>query len=233
MKYDYLPLTNIKMIHVDNSYSFGIDSILLSNFSKMKKNSILIDIGAGSGVLSLLCNELYDLKKVHAVEIQKNKAKLLKNNIINNNIDNINIINEDINSVKDIFAENSIDYIIANPPYYKKDENIKNKSEEFNISRKEIFLDLDDIFNFAKAKLKDRAKLYMIHKPERLYDIFTKCKIMKPKRLKFIHSKDREKPKLVLIEFIKNAKDGLLIEDPIIIYENGDYTSQIKEIYGL
>ena len=80
-KLDYLPKTNIKMIHVDGSYSFGVDSIILGNFAKMKKDKILLDIGAGSGVLSFLSNSLYKLNKVYAVEIQKEKADLLKENI--------------------------------------------------------------------------------------------------------------------------------------------------------
>ena len=45
IKYDYIPKTNIKMIHVDKSYSFGIDSILLADFARMKKNPSLIAIG--------------------------------------------------------------------------------------------------------------------------------------------------------------------------------------------
>lgn len=231
-KLDYIPKTNFKMKHVDKSYSFGVDSIILSNFSKMKNNKRLIDIGSGSGILSLACLSYYGLEKVYSIEIQDEKAKLLKENLKINNIENIKVINDDLNNVK--LNENSVDYIITNPPYYKKGSNIKNEKDEFLISRQEIKMNLDDIFDFSNKVLKDRGKLFMIHKPERLVDIIQKCKNLKLKRIKFVQSKVELKPVFVLLEFVKNANDGLLFENPLIIYdENGKYTKDMRDINGL
>ncbi|WP_311492768.1 methyltransferase [uncultured Anaerococcus sp.] len=229
-KLDYIPRTNLKMIHVEDAYSFGIDSILLGDFAKMKKDKILLDIGSGNGILAMMANGLYDLKKVYAVEIQANKTKILKENLDLNHIKNIEIINEDLNKID--FKENTLDYIITNPPYYKIDQNIKNKDEEFLISRQEIYLNLDDIFAFANKTLKDKGKIFMIHKPERMVEIFNKSGNLKPKRIRFVSSTFDTKPQFILIEFVKNAKDGLKIEDPIIIYKDGSYTNQVKKING-
>lgn len=231
-KLDYIPKTNLYMKHVDNSYSFGIDSILLANFSKMKKNKTLIDIGAGGGILSLACLSYYNLKKVYSIEIQKEKAKLLRENLKLNSLKNIELINEDLNKTN--FKENFVDYIITNPPYYKKGANIKNKEEEFLISRQEIKMNLSDIFKFSNRTLKDRGKLFMIHKPERLVDIVKESGNLKLKKIKFVQSKAFEKPVFILMEFVKNANDGLKFENPLIIYdENNNYTKEVKEINGL
>lgn len=231
-KLDYIPKTNLYMKHVDNSYSFGIDSILLANFSKMKKNKTLIDIGAGSGILSLACLSYYNLKKVYSIEIQKEKAKLLRENLKLNSLKNIELINEDLNKTN--FEENFVDYIITNPPYYKKGANIENKEEEFLISRQEIKMNLSDIFKFSNRTLKDRGKLFMIHKPERLVDIVKESGNLRLKKIKFVQSKAFEKPVFILMEFVKNANDGLKFENPLIIYdENNNYTKEVKEINGL
>lgn len=230
-KLDYLPRTNIKMIHVDGSYSFGVDSIILGDFAKMKKDKIALDIGAGSGVLSFLANSLYKLKKVYAVEIQKAKADLLRENIASNNIENIELINDDLNKID--FKENSLDYIITNPPYYKITDNIGNKEEEFLISRQEKYLKLENIFAFANKTLKDKGKLFMIHKPERMVEIFNKSGNLKPKRVRFVESRVYEKPQFILIEFVKNARDGLKIEDPLVIYEGNSYSKEMKKINDL
>ncbi len=230
-KLDYLPRTNIKMIHVDKSYSFGVDSIILGDFARMKKGRTALDIGAGSGVLSFLTNSLYQLKKVYAVEIQKSKADLLRENISLNNIDNIELINEDLNKID--FKENSLDYIITNPPYYKITDNIGNKEEEFLISRQEKYLKLEDIFAFSNKTLKDKGKLFMIHKPERMVEIFNKSGNLKPKRVRFVESRVYEKPQFILVEFVKNARDGLKIEDPLVIYEGNSYSKEMKQINDL
>ncbi|MFO3715801.1 tRNA1(Val) (adenine(37)-N6)-methyltransferase [Anaerococcus cruorum] len=230
-KLDYIPKTDIKMIHVDKSYTFGVDSIILLDFARMKKNKTLADIGSGSGILSLGANSYYDLEKVYAIEIQKEKAKLLKENLILNKISNIEIINEDLNKVN--LGTNTLDYIITNPPYYKITDNIGNKSKEFLISRQEKYLSLKNIFDFANKTLKDRRKMFMIHKPERMVEIFKESGNLKPKRIKFVHSTYDKKPQFILIEFVKNANDGIKIEDPLIIYENGNYSQQMKIINGL
>ena len=229
-KLDYIPRTKLKMIHIDGAYSFGIDSILLGNFAKMKKNKILLDIGSGNGILAMMANDLYNLKKVYAVEIQKTKTDILEENLKLNDIQNIEIINKNLSDVD--FRENTLDYIITNPPYYKINQNIKNKKEEFLISRQELYLNLDDIFNFANKTLKDKGKLFMIHKPERMVEIFTKAGNIKPKRIQFVSSTFDTKPQFILVEFIKNAKDGIKIEDPIIIYKDGKYTDQVRKING-
>lgn len=231
-KLDYIPKTNLYMKHVDNSYSFGIDSILLANFSKMKQNKSLIDIGSGSGILSLACSSYYNLSKVFSIEIQKEKANLLKENIKLNEINNIEVINEDLNKLN--FPNNFCDYIITNPPYYKKGANIQNEKEEFLLSRQEIKMNLSDIFKFSNKCLKDKGKLFMIHKPERLVDIIKESGNLKLKRIKFVQSKAFEKPVFILMEFVKNANDGLKFENPLIIYdENNNYTKEVKEINGL
>ena len=230
-KLDYLPRTNIKMIHVDGSYSFGVDSIILGDFAKMKKDKVTLDIGAGSGVLSFLTNSLYELKKVYAVEIQKTKADLLRENIALNDIRNIELINDDLNNIS--LRENFLDYIITNPPYYKITDNIGNKEEEFLISRQEKYLKLEDIFTFANKTLKDKGKLFMIHKPERMVEIFNKSGNLKPKRVRFVESRVYEKPQFIIIEFVKNARDGLKIEDPLVIYEGKTYSKEMKEINDL
>ncbi|MDY2918744.1 MAG: methyltransferase [Anaerococcus sp.] len=230
MKLDYLPRTKIKMIHIDNSYSFGVDSIILADFAKMKKGKTALDIGAGTGVLSFLTNELYGLKKVYSVEIQKDKTDLLRQNIDLNQVNNIEVINEDLNKID--FEPNSLDYIITNPPYYKLGHNIANAHPEFLISRQEKYLKLEEIFDFASKCLTDRGRLYMIHKPERMVELFSKSKSLIPKRIRFVHSRPTEKPQFILIEYIKNANEGIKIEDPLVIYDNNHYSPEMKKISG-
>ena len=229
-KLDYIPKTDIKMIHVDKSYTFGVDYILLLDFAKMKRNKILIDIGSGSGILSLGANAYYNLKEVYAIEIQNEKAKLFNENLNLNEISNIEIINKDLNEVD--LGNNIADYIITNPPYYKITDNIQNKSEEFLVSRQEKYLTLENIFDFANKALKDKGKLFMIHKPERMVDIFKSSGNLKAKRIRFVQSTFDKKPQFILIEFVKNANDGLKIENPLIIYENGGYSEEMKKISG-
>ena len=75
----------------------------------------------------------------------------------------------------------------------------------------------------------------MVHRAERLVDIMFLMRKYKlePKEIRFVHSKQNEKPNLVLIKAIKNAKEFLKIDKPLIIYnDDGTYTDEILKIYG-
>ena len=94
---------------------------------------------------------------------------------------------------------------------------------------------LEDFIKVAKDLLKDKGELYMVHRPERLVDIFNIMRENKiePKVLRMVFSNIKKEPKLILIKGIKNAKSFLKIEKNLYIYdENGNYTDDILKIYN-
>ena len=75
----------------------------------------------------------------------------------------------------------------------------------------------------------------MVHRPERLVDIFSLMRKYKiePKKMRMVYSNKYKESKLVLIKGIKNAKPFLKLENNLYIYdENGEYTEEIKKIYN-
>ena len=52
---DDLEFKNLKIIQDTNGFCFGIDSVLLSDYAKnIKKGSKVIDLGTGTGIISIL-----------------------------------------------------------------------------------------------------------------------------------------------------------------------------------
>ena len=69
---DDLEYKNLKIIQNKNGFCFGIDAILLSDFAKnLKKDSLVMDLGTGTGIISILLCEKTSLKKIIGVEAQK------------------------------------------------------------------------------------------------------------------------------------------------------------------
>ena len=89
----FIPKTDLKIIADDEKFSFTIDSILLTDFAKMKRDTNLIDIGCGTGILMLRCMSLYNLSDCIGIEIQKDVAEMLKETIAINNLKNADVIN--------------------------------------------------------------------------------------------------------------------------------------------
>lgn len=234
MQEDYIPGTSLKIHQSDDVFKFGIDSILLSSFSKMKKNTYLMDIGCGSGILALRAYGLYDLSKVFAVEVQKRACNLAEKSVLANGLeDRIEIINQDLNKLD--FKRESLDYIITNPPYVEKGRGLKNNKEAINIAFSEELLTLEDIFLFAKKTLKFKASLFMINRANRLVDILSLARKHKlePVKIRMVHSYLESPAKLVMVELVKLGGKNLNIEKALVIYnKDGTYTEEIKEIYN-
>ncbi|MGN1297306.1 MAG: tRNA1(Val) (adenine(37)-N6)-methyltransferase [Clostridia bacterium] len=233
---DDLELKNLKIIQNKEGFCFGIDSVLLSDFAKgIKRNSKVLDLGTGTGIISILLCGKTDLKKVIGVEIQKEVAEMASRSIKLNDLqDKFEVINENILNLNNIYENQSFDVIVTNPPYKKKNTGIINEKEKKVISRHEITADLEDFIKISKDLLKDKGELYMVHRPERLVDVLSLMRKYKlePKILRFVYSDKEKEPKLILVKGIKNAKPFLKLEKNLYIYdEQGKYTEEILKIY--
>lgn len=232
-----LELNNLKIIQNKKGFCFGVDSVLLSDFAKeIKKDSKVVDLGTGTGIISILLCSKTKLKKIIGVEIQEDVYEMAKRSAKLNELENkFELINEDILNLNKIFEKNSIDVIVTNPPYKKKNTGITNENEKKLISRHEISASLEDFIRVSKDLLKDKGEFYMVHRPERLVDIITLMRQYKiePKILRMVYSNKNSEPKMILIKGIKNAKTFLKVEKNLYIYdEKGNYTEEIKKIYN-
>ncbi len=233
---DDLELENLKIIQNKNGFCFGIDSVLLSDFAKkIKKESKIIDLGTGTGILPILLSAKTQNTKIVGVEIQQEVAQMANRSVILNSLqDRIQIICENIKNLKQIYEPNSFDAVVTNPPYKKEGTGKINEQENKLISRHEITAKLEDFIITAKYLLKDQGSFYMVHRTERLVDIFSLLRKHKlePKTLKVVQPNKEKAPNLVLIKAIKNAKPFLNIEKPLYIYkEDGNYTEEVLKIY--
>ena len=234
---DDLQLNNLKIIQNKDGFCFGIDAVLLSDFAKdIRNNSTVLDLGTGTGIIGILLCAKTKLSKIYGIDIQKDVCDMAFRSIKLNNLeDKFEIINTNIKDLQNIFEESSFEAIVSNPPYKKDNSGLKNESETKLISRHEITASLEDFISVSSKLLKNNGSIYMVHRPERLSDLFYLLKKynLEPKKLRLVQSYQDSKPKLVLIKATKNAKSFLNIEEPLIIYnKDGSYTDEIFKIYG-
>ena len=234
---DDLEFKGLKIIQNEKGFCFGIDSVLLSDFAKnIKKDSLVLDLGTGTGIIPILLCGKTELKKIIGVEIQEEVSDMAKRSALLNNLqDKFQVFNENILNLNKIYDNQTFDVIVTNPPYKKKDTGIINEDERKIISRHEITAKLEDFIKVSKDLLKDKGEFYMVHRPERLVDIFSLLRKYKiePKELRFVYSNINKPPKLVLVKGIKNSKSFLKVDKNLYIYDDkGNYTNEILKIYN-
>ena len=233
---DDLEYKGLKIIQNKEGFCFGVDSVLLSDYAKkIKKNSVVVDIGTGTGIISLLLCKKTELSKIYGIEIQEDVAEMANRSAILNNLENkFEIINANIKNIGDYLEPHKIDVVVTNPPYKKADTGVKSIDKKQLISRHEVECTLEDIIKNASKLLKDLGEFYMVHRAERLVDIMCLLRKYKlePKNIRFVHSKASDKPDLILVRAVRCAKEFLKIDKPLIIYnDNGEYTEEIYKIY--
>ena len=231
---DELNFKGLKIIQNTEGFCFGIDSVLLTEFARdIKKQSNIVDLGTGTGILSILLSKKVNAKKIYGIEIQKDVAEMANRSVKLNSLENIiEIINEDINKIK--LENNAFDVVVTNPPYKKLGTGINNKEEKQKISRYETSASLDDWLKVSSKLLKDNGSFYIVYRTDRLSELIENMRKYKleVKRMRFVYSNINEQSNLVLIKAVKGAGVFLKVEKPLIIYNiDGSYTDGILDIY--
>ncbi|MFA6801283.1 MAG: methyltransferase [Acholeplasmataceae bacterium] len=208
------------IIDQTRNHSFNLDTVLLAKFLKIpKKMETILDVGTGNGGLLLYASELTYAKLI-GVEIQEERYNLAVHNMkINGLEDRSEIILGDY--LESEFK--NLDCVISNPPFFKtenSDQLSETKSDQ--LARHEISLSLEGLVKTASKHLKYGGYFYMIHRANRFAEI---VQILNQyhltlKRVKFVHPYIDKPANHVLIQCIKQGKESLILDSPLIIYKN-------------
>lgn len=138
------------------------------NDNKSKTNNIL-DIGAGSGCISIALAKNLPDSKVFAIDISVDALKIAKQNANLNNT-KVTFINKDILKIchSPIDTESTLDVIVSNPPYVRNTEKQQMKPNVLdNEPHLALFVEDDNplqfyqaIIEFSKYNLKRGGLLY-------------------------------------------------------------------------
>ncbi len=205
---DDLQLKGIHVIQKKQAFRFGIDAVLLANFPTIKNGAKVVDLCSGTGIISFILAGKTNASNIIGIEIQKEIADMAKRSIKYNNLqEKVRFIEGDLKNLKLLKDIEKVDVVTVNPPYKTQGTGIININDKNAISRHEICCTLDDVVKAAKVLLKDKGKLYMIHRPDRIVDIMNVMRkyYIEPKLIRTIHPAVDKPPSMILIEGQKNG----------------------------
>lgn len=226
-----LGFDGIKIVQDSEGFKFSLDSVLLANFVTLNKSTKkIMDIGSGNGIISILLSLKTDAH-IDGVEIQRECYLNSLESIKLNKMDNISIFNDDIKDFYKTLESDTYDVVVSNPPYFMG--NIHNINEMKKIARHSLSLDYKDVIVISKKILKNNGLLSIVHRPENLMDIlmFMRSNNIEPKKIRFVYPYKGKNANILLVEGAKNGKPGLKVMDPLYVYENGNYTEEIKKYF--
>ncbi len=227
----------LSLIQLKKGLTFGTDSYLLAAFAKSKPRGSCVELGGGTGVVSLLAASRKKFKKIYCAEIQPYFAELIARNAALNSLsDSVIPILGDIRELGQTQTEGECDAVISNPPYMRNGSGKDNDSAEMNTARREENGGISDFCACASRLLKFGGYFTVVYRPDRMAELFHAMKEngLEPKRAVLLYPSVSSKPCLLLAEAKKGAAEGITLSRPLIIYKNGtsgEYTEDMQAVY--
>mgnify|MGYP003317431207 CR=1 FL=1 len=202
--------------------TFGTDAFLLAAFIRPAPRARAVELGAGTGVISLLCASKRKFAHVTAVEIQKEFVEIAARNVVENGLSDVVDVREgDVRElrVNDIGGE--VNTVFANPPYMRADTGAANQSDAKNAARHEVFGGIDDFCACAARLLKTGGHFVSVWRPDRLCDLLAAMKTarLEPKRMTFVHADAETEPSMVLVDAVRGGAAGLRVTPPLLLHD--------------
>lgn len=223
-----------QIIQHEKEFRFSLDAVLLAHFPRYHSRDKVLDLGTGTGVMPLLIADM--VQQIEAVEINPVMADIARRNMeLNGLTDKVRVCEGDYRQIKELYKPESVDVVLANPPYRPAAHGNLNKLSNVARARHEITATLADVVRAARYVLRFRGHFFMVHLPERLGEIIVAMheQQMEIKRLQFVQPKREREPNMVLIEGVVGAvKGGLKVMTPLIVHEeDGGYTPELLKYY--
>lgn len=184
----------------------------------------ILDIGAGTGLLSLMAAQKYDCK-IDAVEIDQDTYSQLKENSDRSPWKNRIKCHHD--DVVNFTRHNSMKYdlIISNPPFYKNQ--LKSPDNKINHARHETGLSNEDLIDVSSRLISDFGKISILLPPAETTKLAELCR---RKSLFFsdqlVISDSEKKEPNAIITILSKKPSNMISKNLIIKTESGSYSSR-------
>ena len=215
----------------DGAFPLSTDSVLLSAFVKLHKNTRVLDLGSGCGTLGLLLCAREESICVTGIELDAAAHEAALINIRDNALeDRLKSICADLTKANEYITAGSFHCCVSNPPYFTG-----GPAARLTEARREDTCTMQQLFRAAAWCLQYGGDFYLVHRPERLATLFCCAGSagLEPKRICLVRHDPDAPVNLVLVQCRKGAKPGLVWEDLVLFDRAGEPTPAYREIYHL
>lgn len=217
-------------------YRFSLDAVLLGNFIAPRPQAWILDLGCGSGIVSLILAYRWPSCRITGLELQPDLVELARENVVHNQWqDRITILQGDLRQIEKSIAAGQFDWVVSNPPYRKKGTGRQNIAPQQLVARHETMADVANVVQAAVWALKNKGRAAFIYPAARGAKVLFELKKqgLEPKRMQTVYSFPGSPATLLLIEAVKGGGEELAILDPFYVYREpqGEYSPEMAACY--
>lgn len=232
---DDLQRNGLHIIQHPRAFRFGMDAVLLADFTRLRPRERVADMGTGAGILPLLLSQKQLDARFEAFEIQPEMADMARRSVALNGLEErIRVHAADMRAAYELIGRESMHAAVCNPPYGKRGGTLTNEAAPLLLARHETDCTIQDVTAACAAVLRTHGRLSMVFPAARLIELLDAMRQsrLEPKRIRMVCARVDRAPYLALVEAMKNAKPGLLWMPPLIVYrQDGSETDELRRIY--
>lgn len=214
------------------AFPLSTDSIVLADFTKLPKDARVLDLGAGCGTLGLLLCAKDSTCTVQGIELLESAHRMALHNGQANGISRrLNSVCGDLRNIPEIFPAGSFSCCVSNPPYFSSGP----QSQKTPLARREDCCSLTELFSAASWALQYGGDFFLVHRPERLSELCA-CGAqynLEAKRLLLLRHKQDGPVSLILLQFRKGGKPGLIWQEESLAAPDGTPTEYYRSLYHI
>ncbi len=220
----------LEIFQARRGYRFGVEALLLCGFVRPGARQ-MVDLGCGSGVLSLVLVHFGKARQAAGIEIQPALARRAARSVRQNRLeDRVRIVQGDLRR-KECLPAGAFDLAVCNPPHDQVSRGQHSPCAEKAAARHEIFCSVEDMAAAAARLLRPGGSLALFHLAARLPEVLGEClrHDLRPARLRLVHGKAHLEARHFLLEAKKGGRQSLKVEPPLVVHiSDGGYTDEVQ-----
>lgn len=221
----------LRVVQPRSGYRFSIDAVLLAHLTAVGSEDVVLELGAGCGIVALMMACRREPVRIYAVEIQPQLAELARRNAEANGMQaRIHVLAMDMQGLARDSIPRRVDLVVTNPPYRPVGSGRRCADPQRALAREEIAVTLDQVLGTARRMLFKTGRLSVIYPAARAVDLLARMRHfgLEPKNLRVIHSRPGGDAVLVLVQAVKGGQPGLCVSPPLLVYDDGGgYSAEV------
>lgn len=212
----------VQILQKKKGYRFSVDTMILSEFVRIRKHEKVIDLGTGCGILPILLCRTTQARSFVGVEIQETLADLAERNVLLNGCqDRVTIVHEDYRTLRQLFPGGTFHVALSNPPYREFRSGRLNPALEKSIARHEVHGTIEELACVVAHLLLPKGRFYLIFPASRAVDAIANLRRhrLEPKRIRCVHPYAEREANFILVESVKDSGVELKIMPPLILHQ--------------
>ena len=221
----------VRVLQKKKGYRFSVDAPLLADFIRTREGDEALEIGTGSGIISLLLGGK-PFRRITALEIQPELGDLARRNIALNGLEGrVEIVEGDFRTYE---PGRKFDLVFSNPPWIRRSSGFLSRSAEKSAAKHELHGGIEDVLGKTVGWLAPDGRACFVYPEKRREDFARAADRLGFRVLRFrqVLPRAEEPANLFLVELGFTTVRPELMPPLVLFGPDGKYTPDADAIFS-